>query len=148
MKLLSTLFFLIASCGTAQPMPKMSVPSELKDDVKEFMVDCNYVLGYAKCNPSLDIKIKIKPLKEQRLGTCYLYSGALQYKRVIVISEDIVGTEYQKIVMYHELIHCLLHQEHMDDEIDIMNTYMTRKNTMYMYKSWDYFVTKALLRSQ
>ena len=132
MKLLTTLGLFIASCGTAQPTVKMSVPSELAEDVKSFMKDCQAVLGFSKCNPSLDIKIKVKKLKEQKLGTCYFYDGAFKYKRLIVMSEDIIGTEYQKIVMYHELIHCLLDQEHTDDEIDIMNTYMSPKNTKYM----------------
>lgn len=145
-KLIPVFTILASSCGTAEPEPRMNIHADLKAHTEEFIKDCNKYLGKEKCNPKIQLVMKVRPLADKKLGVCYIYNEPFQYKRKIVIDDEVMGAYNQKLVVYHELLHCLFQLDHFDDEIDILNTYVVPSNVRYINQYWDYFVEKAFRR--
>ena len=121
------------------------VEQEMIDIVNDFFTDCEKVLGSEKCRPAVELQGKIRPLKENTLGVCYIYDNP-EYLRRIYVDDDVTDPDLFRVVLYHELMHCVLEFPHNDDELDIMNSsadIISAKNIRYY---WDFYVHKSLVR--
>lgn len=113
--------------------------------ITEFMSDCRIYLGVIYCNPAINLSVTIAPLDENTLGLCtvYPYVG----KRTVEINSNIIGKYNERLVVYHELFHCILNLPHYDNEMDIMNAYESENSTQEIYLNWISFVRKTFLRA-
>lgn len=116
----------------------------LEHYVIEFVADCRTYLDDKLCNPSINLTVSIAPLNDNTLGLCtvYPYAG----KRTVDIHRSIIGQYNERLVVYHELFHCILNLPHHDNEIDIMNSYESEHSTQEIYLNWISFVRKTFLR--
>lgn len=149
-RIISLVFLmLVVACGTTETSLKYGkdFSPELQDDIFEFLADCQRFLSTHKCNQKLDLKVKVQKLPEpEQLGVCYTYYAPNEHRRYIFISPNVVGTPQQKLVIYHELIHCFFEMDHYDLKIDIMNTYTYEKKALWIYKNWDFFINAVFSR--
>lgn len=148
-RIISILSMLIASCGTTEPDVeyKMEFSPELQDQVFEYLADCQRHLHTHQCNQRIELKVKVQKLPEPNLlGICQTFYPPHDYKRYIYISPDVVGTDLQKLVLYHEMTHCLFDDDHYDDEIDIMNTYTFSNKANHIYRNWGGYLEKMFGR--
>lgn len=148
-RIISIATILLASCGTTQPdiEYKMEFSPELQDQVFEYLADCQRHLHTHRCNQLIELKVKVQKLPEpNQLGICQMFYPPHDYKRYIYISPDVVGTDLQKLVLYHEMTHCLFDEDHYDTKIDIMNSYVYSNKAAHIYKNWDFFLKKMFER--
>lgn len=118
--------------------------AKLSHYITEFFLDCRAILGTDECSPQIDLKLEIKTLDEHTLGICYVYPYT--GKRLIQIDPDIIGQYNERLVVYHELFHCVLNRQHFDDSLDIMNTFEVEENTFKIYKDWQSYITNTFKR--
>jgi len=148
-RIISITSMLLASCGTTQPdiEYKLDFSPELQDQVFEYLADCQRFLYTHRCNQRIELKVKVQKLPDpQQLGVCYTYHPPHEYKRDIYISPKVIGTDLQKLVVYHELTHCLFEEDHYDTKVDIMNSYAESKKAQWIYKNWEFFLKKMFER--
>jgi Zn-dependent peptidase ImmA (M78 family) len=122
----------------------MTIDPRLQDDVMNFLMECERNLPYETCNPVLDVTAKVGKLPEpDSLGVCFVYDD---HKRVIVIAPNTVESPSRRVVIFHEMAHCVLGMDHFDDGVDIMNSYEHPFKTQYIKDNWDYFTTQVFKR--
>ena len=143
------MLFLLISCGTTQPIKQFGndFSPELQDDVFEFLADCQRHLHTHKCNQLILLTVKVQKLPEpDQLGVCYTYYSPNEHVRNIYIDPSIVGTAQQKLVVYHELAHCIFEMDHYDTKVDIMNSYTYEQKALWIYDNWDFFLKAMFSR--
>lgn len=119
--------------------------NQLAHYVTEFLANCREFLNENSCNPPINLQVTIAPLSENTLGLCtiYPYNG----KRLVEIDPAIIGQYNERLVVYHELFHCILNKPHFDSEIDIMNAYEVEEQTKIIYINWREYVRAVFLRN-
>jgi hypothetical protein len=148
-KIISLITIMLASCGTTtQDVEyKLDFSPELQDQVFEYLADCQRHIHTHRCNQRIELKVKVQKLPEpNQLGVCQTFYPPNDYKRYIYISPKVMGTSLQKMVLYHEMTHCLFDEDHYDTEVDIMNSYTEPKKAEWIYKHWEFFLTKMFER--
>ena len=154
-KIISLCCMLLTACGSVDD--KQQVVTELPDTfdprlhdlIMEYLADCQRHLTSTECNKNLQIKIRIRELEEEnQLGLCYTYYPPYHLKRDILISPKLLGTKQLKLVLYHELTHCIFEMEHSDDKIDIMNSYSSEYKTNIIYGEWDKYLEAMFSRTR
>lgn len=115
----------------------LSVPSKRADNdlypyYKDFMV-----FSKKKCNkietPN-QFLLTFRILKNDQIGLCYTYPYS---KREVFIDEFYwnSATEKEKRqLVFHELTHCILDKDHVDNEMDYMNAYLLPLEEDILYK--------------
>lgn len=69
--------------------------------------------------PEREIIIRVKNFSDTTLGTCSIHTTG---ELVIAIDESLLERDdLRKLVVYHELMHCVFDVDHWDHDIDIMN---------------------------
>ena len=66
--------------------------------------------------------------------------------RIIRSFWDNASANQRMALMYHELGHCALRLEHVDDELDIMNSYII--SDYAIEKNWDVLIEKMFRRAK
>jgi len=140
---LSVLLLLVmctASCLSLRP-PMYYTDARLQAEISNFFQDC---LGYfhrAQCMPEVNVEVKVVDLPDTTLGICTIYpDNSLKIK----IDSSVVDSPLRKLVVYHELMHCVFDVEHYDDDIDIMNKDAT--NDEEIIKHFNYYLQKSFTR--
>jgi hypothetical protein len=146
------LAFLLTACATTMPrapdMPLSYIEPQLKPLVDEFYQECKKVLG-EQCQTRITLTVKVDKLSDNTYGVCYLYDKPYQYARHININSEIItNPTLLRVVLFHELIHCVLEQEHYDTQLDLMNTYTNEKTASYLLSYWQFYLTTALERAR
>lgn len=132
-------------CSTtakAPDVPLSRIDIGLKPYVDKFYAVCQkYNPNPESCTPLIKLTVRVKQTEENILGVCYVYDKPYEYVRVIHINPQVVLNEtLLTVVMYHELMHCVLGYQHFDDQLDIMNSYLNDESTAYFLKYWDFFL--------
>jgi len=146
------LAFSLTACATTMPrapdMPLSYIEPQLKPLVDEFYQECKKVLG-EQCQTRITLTVKVDKLSDNTYGVCYLYDKPYQYVRQVNINHDIIiNPTLLRVVLFHELIHCVLEQEHFDTYLDLMNTYTNEKTASYLLSYWQFYLTTALERAR
>jgi hypothetical protein len=140
---------LLVACSTAPETELLTsrISPELKPLVDEFVSDCKRFVDNESCSPQITLTVQFKELKENNLGVCYLYDYPYNHVRRIEINEKIKATpELLKVVMVHELLHCVLQIEHFDKQLDIMNSYGNLETSKYLLSHWDFYLDLVFRR--
>lgn len=141
---------ILTACGTTSQSPEgfsKMVDPRLSGDVNRFFSDCKKYLPEAICHPNIELDVYVKEqakMHDDSIGTCWTYS--ISNKRRVFISDQVINTSEQRLVIYHELFHCVTETEHIENEPDIMNP-----DTSYSFivlQDWDSYVAKAFLRER
>ena len=111
--------------------------------VNDFLSECRLYLPDSKCSPPIDLRVIVTSLPDNILGQCSVYEGRL---RTVELDNTILTQYNEKIVMYHELYHCVLGIPHYDNEPDIMNTYENDEITQYIYNNWSEYTKRVFTR--
>lgn len=91
--------------------------------------------------PEVNVELKIVDLDDTTLGMCTIYpDNTLKIK----IDPSVLNSPIRKLVVYHELMHCVFDIEHYDDDIDIMNK--DASNDEVLIKNFNYYLQKAFTR--
>ena len=140
---------MFAACASLHAPENLtiSINPVMRTVIFEFLEDCEKVLNTETCKPKLQLEGGFKKLDKDLLGTCYVYETP-SYLREIYIDPEVTDPNLFRVVMYHELMHCILGTEHTDNELDIMNSRMDQKSADYIANNWDNFVKQALTREQ
>lgn len=140
LSVLFLLFMCTASCLSLRP-PMYYTDARVQAEISSFFQDC---LGYfhrAQCMPEVNVELKIVDLDSATLGMCTIYpDNTLKIK----IDQSVLNSPIRKLVVYHELMHCVFDIEHYDDDIDIMNKDATYDDVIM--KDFNYFLQKAFTR--
>ena len=147
--ILSFLSGLMLACSTLSVPEHLTVQVDtvMHQTVFDFLDDCEAVLGAEKCKPRYELEGGIRKLENGTLGTCYVYDTPA-YLRKIYVDKSVEDPDLFRVVMYHELMHCILDFQHHDDGLDIMNSTTNADNAKEIAKSWDEFVNQALKRGE
>ena len=65
------------------------------------------------------------------LGRCYPFDRKIELKRVITEPKEI------KLIIFHELGHCVLNKSHMTDKLGIMNPTLDITDIDKYFENWD-----------
>lgn len=140
---------MFAACSSLHAPDKFTlrVDPTLEQTIFDFLKDCEQLLGDSVCKPPIKLEAGFKQLDDDTLGTCYVYETP-SFLRKIYIDPEVTDPNLFRVVMYHELMHCILGTQHNDNELDIMNSYMGQNSADYIVNDWDFFVKQALTREQ
>lgn len=137
-----TLVALTASCLSFRD-PMYKTDARLQYDITEFFHTCMAYFHRSKCMPEVDIEIKVVNLEDTTLGTCTIYPGDTVLK--IVIDKSLLNNPpLRKMVVYHELMHCVFDVDHYEDDIDLMNAQSLHEDEII--KNFPYYVKRAFER--
>lgn len=137
---------MIVACATREPKRMIvDTTNQLAPHVSEFFKYCKMYLDEEKCSPKILLRVKIKPLPSNVLGQCTTYTVP-EYLRVVTIRPDVAVGYNMKVVLYHELFHCVLDKPHYDEELDIMNSYEDEKSTEFIYENWFNYLKAVFYR--
>lgn len=93
--------------------------------------------------PEVDVEIKVTDLEDTTLGICTIYPNNSLLK--IVIDKSLLDhPRLRKMVIYHELIHCVFDVDHYENDIDLMNA--NSKHEEEILRNFPYYVKKTLER--
>jgi hypothetical protein len=149
--ILSYLSGLVVACSTTDVnAPRrmiVEVDPIMQETVNNFLSDCEKVLGREKCRPNIELQGKIRPLKEDTLGLCYIYENPEHLRRIFV-DDNVTDPNLFRVVLYHELMHCVLEFPHHDDELDIMNSSADIISARSIVQFWESYVYKSLVRGE
>ena len=112
---LGFIFFLLVGVVYGQEEPYIS--PELRQPVREWVRDCemHHPMGW-ELFEMFDSVLVDDMMEYNMLGVC------IPERNVILINSQILGNEFLlKLVVYHELGHCVLGKRHICDRISIMN---------------------------
>lgn len=147
-RLLAFLFTACATTPRAPDIPLSYIEPQLQPLVDDFYRECRKVLG-DQCDTRISLSVRVDKLPDNTYGVCYLYNKPQEYVRQVDISKDILTKpSLLKVVLYHELIHCVLQQEHYDDHLDLMNTFTNEGTAQYVLLYWHFYLTTALERAR
>lgn len=136
------LLMLTASCLSFRD-PMYKTDARLQYEITEFFHTCMAYFHRSKCMPEVDVEIKVTSLSDTTLGVCTIYPGS--DKLNIVIDRKLLNNpRLRKLVVFHELTHCVFDVDHFDDDIDLMNS-----NADYdeeIINNFNYYVQKAFER--
>ena len=112
------IFFLLV--GVVYGQNKPYVDPELRQPVNEWLKDCDKYkpMGWEVYN-MFDSILVDDMMEYNMLGIC------IPSRNVILINREVLSNGFLlKLVVYHELGHCILHKSHICDRISIMNPNM------------------------
>lgn len=143
-----SLFPLLVSCigcsTTANPpdVPLSRIEPGLKPIVNQFIKDCKRLNPKPEtCTPYIKLTVRVIPTDENTLGVCFMYNSPYEYVRDIHINpETTLNETLLTVVLYHELMHCVLGYRHYDTQLDIMNSYLANDSSSYFLKYFDFFL--------
>lgn len=146
------LFLLLCSCQKLLHTPVVNIHPEFKDYVTEFLEE-----GAARGRPIeiTDLIVEFSyGLNDQVLGECFTFGG---YKsNTILINSNrwlYKPDEYRRVIMFHELGHCVLDREHeltgrvrggYCTPTSIMWPYVVDQTNMYV-ANWNEYMIELFL---
>ncbi len=141
MRLLS-LILILSGCARPGLIKTVSINPELKQYVDEF-IDEGKRQGNIIIVDNLSVQFTTK-LDEDTLGVCLRYSnGTTPHVQINLLEYQIESYARKKVVMFHELSHCILNRSHINTWLggivtSIMYPYIERDD-MYL-NNWDYYM--------
>jgi hypothetical protein len=132
------LTMLVVGCGCNRPPLRTGVDPRLRELVGAFMQDA--------AERNMDLRVPRKLLYSiqygdtsdvddtgKAIGGCYL----TPFGNWIVLSPVIEGGQDLRSLVYHELGHCLLYQDHVEGiDTDIMNPRLPRSSGEEQWQQW------------
>jgi Zn-dependent peptidase ImmA (M78 family) len=95
------------------------------------------------CIPNTDLKVYVGRLPGPSIGECTIYSDK---KLRVIIDKEVLTESNRRLVVFHELIHCVFDVDHYTEDIDIMNT--DSSNDQEIMNHFDFYVEKVFRRLQ
>lgn len=131
---------IIVSCLSMSP-PLYVTDARVQAEVSNFFQDCLRYFHRAQCIPEVKVSVRVVKLPDTTLGQCTIYPND---NLTIVIDPSVLDSSFRKLVIYHELMHCIFDIEHYDDDVDIMN----KDNTHHveLMTRFDYYLQRAFAR--
>jgi len=127
---------LLSACGTQEPERSRSANgvvavSSFKSYLNIFLDQASQRGVYVDVDSLIvdfsDIHITDK---ENVLGVCYLSPGSPPVVNIDRVHWRSLGLVERQLLLFHELGHCLLHRDHVEDStISIMNPYLISAQT-------------------
>ncbi|PCI45819.1 MAG: hypothetical protein COB41_00070 [Proteobacteria bacterium] len=122
------LFNLLVGCGSFEIKNGIYTQSEFIEYINSYLNDKEQYLGTKRVN--FTIKMYFSDLKGTVLGTCFSETikrpdKSTKIKKHIEIDLDFWNRSKdceKKLVIYHELGHCDLEAEHIEEKLAIMNS--------------------------
>jgi len=115
------LLLLTAGCSTENKQQFASVDPAFVPFLEAFIQDS---IEFGHSQAGQNIPINFAPQAELIKARCHKYSywkgGMKKHSREILVDQDkwnVLNEHGKKTVIYHELGHCLLNREHLDDDI-------------------------------
>jgi hypothetical protein len=152
------IYVALAACGVEHPETRVlyvstkdaeldKVDDNIRPHVAEFLQYCRMTEYAEKCavnfSNTIDIVMKkrVSPNDPDVVGVCIVYDNNL--RRVIVTSSryDLESLEF-KILVWHELGHCLMEMPHVEDRLHIMNPSMLSDDDMF--ENWEMLIRDFL----
>jgi hypothetical protein len=120
-----------------------TIDTRLQKDVVEFFDTCQQYFPTRICIPDTDLKIYVGRLPGPSIGECNIYSDK---KLRVIIDKEILSERNRRLVVFHELIHCVFDVDHYNDSVDIMNE--DSKHDQEIMDHFDFYVEKVFRRLQ
>lgn len=132
-----------SSCLSFSRPAMYMTDARLQAEISSFFQDC---LGYfhrVQCMPEVNVQVEVRSLPSPQLGVCTTYpNNSLKIQiEPSLLKED---RKLLKLVVYHELMHCVFDIDHYDEDIDIMN-----KDSTYdqqILQNFNYYLQRAFTR--
>jgi hypothetical protein len=152
-KLVKLLACIATSCATAPtppPTPLQRIDPTLSAEVENFYLDCKRLSPNPEsCAPRIKLTVQVKDLSDPVWGVCYTYAPPYEYVRIVHMNRDTtLSPSLLKLVLYHELLHCVLGYEHYNDFLDVMNSSVDEKTADYVVNNLDYFLSIVFTREE
>lgn len=125
---LATLIKLISSCTTLyyNPFPNERIEADLAPYVQSFVEDAEkhgMTIDVSALQAKIvDMPEEIGPMGWVTVGTCYYQAAAWKESPLIIISRSYwkdASPSNRKVLMYHELGHCMLLRDHDDTMTEV-----------------------------
>ncbi len=133
-------FLLLIGCSRPLPHPKhYSAPAELQPYITEFIEDS---IKYGKPQTVDNLVIVFDSMSTDIGGTCTPNGRDTPVIRVNSVVWPRMPETYRRIVLLHELGHCILHREHKDTyaafgaPASIMNTWIIDAGTFLAHENY------------
>lgn len=149
---------MLAACGTEYPETRVlhlnakdhefdNVDKNIRPHLAEFLQFCKMTQYAERCTVNfantIDIVLKerVSFSDENVVGVCMVYDSNL--RRVIISSSryQLESLEF-KILVWHELGHCLMDMPHVTDRLHIMNPSMLTDDEMF--ENWEALIRDFL----
>ncbi len=141
------LILILGGCAPPRNPPQLSVDPEFQPYLDEFIQESKNQGRPVEVN-NLSIQF-VNTLPSETLGQCFSYNDGGDGTPIIIIDwQDwqIETPDYKKIVLFHELGHCVLWRQHIytfngpaGDVTSIMYPYILHTTTVYT-DNWDYYM--------
>lgn len=141
--LLALLLLSSSSCRTLDIGNVHTVDTRLQKDVVEFFDTCQLYFPTTFCIPDTDLKVYVGRLPGPSIGECNIYSDK---KLRVIIDKEVLSERNRRLVVFHELIHCVFDVDHHTEDIDIMNA--DSRNDQEIVDHFDFYVEKVFRRLQ
>lgn len=113
--------------------PKPSIHNDLKWVIDEFITETGYNIG--------DLSVKVKGSDPSCINYLLLGYKEIHFPRYMLDMPN----EYIKIIMYHELGHCVLKKFHTDCTVlDIMCAELSNYELDFIHMHWEYYLNRLL----
>ncbi len=114
-------------------MPVDERVAEMIQDYKQDAWDASIQYGAGRWESDRGITVADRP--ERILGTCFRDDGEwhIEIDPEVFEEEEVI----QRVVVYHELFHCVYGMEHSDDKLYIMSPLIDTGNPNHYIRNWE-----------
>lgn len=134
--------FSLTNCVTFRSAPSYNIDATLQYDASLFFQKCVHHLSKELCLPKVPLEMGVETLEWPLLGECIISTPS---QLDISISDRILEEAMlRRLIVYHELAHCIFDIDHHDDDIDIMNS--TSQYDLTITQNLDFYLKKLFDR--
>lgn len=162
--IVTTTALAVGACGT---LPFCEDKTFNLPPIKQPSSPCTLDKAFGRIHPDLLVQVSsfVQDARDRNIPCYYTALAGIQDKMPPGMGDTVIGYCQQHVatmmkasfwkaasatdrmmLIYHELGHCALHQDHHDSEPDIMNSYLLDDG--YGDRHWDRLVNKMFERSR
>lgn len=141
--LLLSLALFLSCCRTLDIGYIHTIDPRLQKDVSAFFETCQLYFPSKICIPDADLQVYVGRLPKPMVGECTIYPDK---KLRVVIDKGILGEKDLRLVVFHEMLHCVFDVDHFEESPDIMNADTTHEKEILAH--FDFYLEKVFRRIQ
>jgi len=141
--LLLSLALFLSCCRTLDIGYIHTIDPRLQKDVSAFFETCQLYFPSKICIPDADLQVYVGRLTKPMVGECTIYPDK---KLRVVIDKGILGEKDLRLVVFHEMLHCVFDVDHFEESPDIMNADTTHEKEILAH--FDFYLEKVFRRIQ